>query len=501
MGRLARPGLPACLSQVHDCGVLGTFAVRSVVLLLPLLLLRSCAGERLPLIGDHSQDEPLSKEVSSNATVRSSEHSAPIHRGSHGHRAPGATGAVAMTAKGGLLVLPSQWLNPEAALAARMLEDALGQEEANATTRPLRLFQVPHHWERPIQRRATPAIEVPAAAAPVGPLWRLILAVAGGTGASVHEANLMFRAELMRRMRLQDIAVMLLMLSVYLLLLLITASVTHHQAANSSRVTYYGDPRYHAVAMEGDDLEAFVDNFTQNPKGVYLTVAGLAPTVQDLPGTYHYRGDQYRVDFTFALDLSPWVVRESGLMAASGHYNSEPALQLQDGAVAEDLEKLRHFLAHDSNDLAIVEVEKEISWPRWEELATNIKHQIRQCEYQGLVGVDRTRHECLRIFKNKQWANFLHSRTLKVVLALSVLGWILYLPYMWLRTTTLRVRCFYQVSIGIDDYWPLISNGLCAHGYRAPEPRDRRIGHQMFPVPADDEEVFYDPREEDSDSQ
>jgi len=301
--------------------------------------------------------------------------------------------------------------------------------------------------------------------------WRylnMLFDLGGGTGASLtHSTSSMFGQDLIRRMRLQDTAAMLLMAAVYFSTLVLTASVAYRQAANSSPVTFYADPRYHAAVTEGHELGTFLDAFGQPPKNMYLHAAGFTPVVGDAPNVFHWHGRHYSVDFTFSLDISPWVVREISNHAFERPGNGE-SIPLQDGVVTEDMEILRQFLENDTNDLGTVEMSKEILWPHWEELATNMKHQIRQCEYEGMIGIDRTKHESVFIYKNKQWANFMHSRTIKVVLALSIVGWALYLPYFWLRSTKIRVRCLYRVNIAINDYWQLIAAHLTANGFNPP---------------------------------
>jgi hypothetical protein len=266
------------------------------------------------------------------------------------------------------------------------------------------------------------------------------------------------------RMRLQDEVVILLLLLVYGLTLSLSASLAYRQAVNHSRVTYYADPRYHANVTDSDELEVFLDSFNVPPKSVHLRVTGYTPS-HGCSGPRHicWNDEQYRVDFTFALDLSPWVVREER-QSCEGSTPQE-RVALQEGVVQEDLVKLSLFLEHDMNDMATVNIHKEISWPRWEELATNIKQRIRDRGFTGIISIDREENDAMTIYKNKQWANFMHSKALKVIFALSIVGWAAYLPYMYLRCTILQVRSFFRVDISIDDYWPLISDHLSANGF------------------------------------
>ncbi|CAK0885805.1 unnamed protein product, partial [Prorocentrum cordatum] len=69
--------------------------------------------------------------------------------------------------------------------------------------------------------------------------------------------------------------------------------------------------------------------------------------------------------------------------------------------------------------------------------------------FTGIISIDRTESDSMQIYKNKQWANFMHSKTLKVILALSLVGWVAYLPYMYLRSSVVRVRSFFRVDIAI----------------------------------------------------
>lgn len=133
--------------------------------------------------------------------------------------------------------------------------------------------------------------------------------------------------------------------------------------------------------------------------------------------------------------------------------------------MAEDLSDVNYYINHDRNELAILDFKKEVVWPSWEELATNIKQRIRQQGFNGIISVHRTDCDTVSIYKNTAWANFMHSRTTKVLCALSVLGWIIYLPYMWLRCTSTTVRSRYKIDIPITEYWQLIADKLTADGF------------------------------------
>lgn len=299
-----------------------------------------------------------------------------------------------------------------------------------------------------------------------GPLaW--LTALGGGTGASIGgTGSAIVDRDLLRRMHYQDKAVMLLVLMVYLVALMFSASLTYRQATNTFPVTYYADPRFHNMVIDGDDLDIFLGIFNQAPKNIMLKVAGFIPVAEDLDvNSIRWQGENYQVAFTFSLDLSAWVVREVQT-TLDGPTRDGVTRTLNDGVLPEDRSTLQYYLTSDVNDLAYVELEKKVSWPDWEELATNIKLQIRQSGFTGVISVDRIETDELQVYKNKPWANFMHARATRVLCALSIIGWIAYVPYMWLRCSKTSVRSFFKVDMNILDYWPLIADKLTADGFQ-----------------------------------
>lgn len=291
----------------------------------------------------------------------------------------------------------------------------------------------------------------------------IIMDIGGGTGASVSGTGdtFMDRA-LLRRMRYQDKAVMLLLLLAYMGSLMFSASIAYRQARNSSPVTFYADPRFHSTTVDSEDVETFLEAFNQPAADAQLQVTGLVP-LPPLPdyvvdAAVTWLGSRYMVAFSFALDLSPWLVP---LGSSADGRNSDWSA----GVAQEDVERLRTYLASDKNDLSFVEMQKEVEWKDWEELATNIKSKIRQGGFNGVISVQRKCEEVVGVHKNKQWANFMHSRTTKVLLALSVVGWFIYQPYIFLRHTAITVRCKYRVDIDIGQYWPLIAEKIGPEGF------------------------------------
>jgi len=301
-------------------------------------------------------------------------------------------------------------------------------------------------------------------AAPAGEKVPLLMALGGGTGASIGgTGSSIVDRDLLRRMHYQDKAVMLLVLVVYMVALAFSANLTYRQASNNFPVTYYADPRFNNLVMEGNDLDVFLDTFNQAPKNISLQVAGFIQVPDDMNGSVRWRGENFQVVFTFSLDLSPWVVRETQTI---GQSPVQMTRSLHDGVLPEDRSSLHHYLTSDQNDLAYVEIAKKVTWPDWEELATNIKHQIRQRGFTGVISVDRTESDEMQVYKNKPWANFMHARATRVLCALSIVGWLVYVPYMWLRCKKVAMRSHFLVDVGISEYWPLIADKLTADGFQ-----------------------------------
>lgn len=260
----------------------------------------------------------------------------------------------------------------------------------------------------------------------------------------------------------------LTIVAMYFVILLFSATIKFQDCYNDSPVTYYVDPRVTNLVTEGDDIDSFLDAFNQTPKSAHIQVTGFEPVASNrrrLPvGSVRWRGETYKIAFTFALDLSPWLIREHGEGDVSLGDTRLPAAFL-DGVVAENHEHLQEFLGSNSNDLATVEVQKDVVWPGCEELATNIKQRIRQAGFTGVIGVNFSEGETLTVYKNATWANFMHSRAMKVLMMLSIVGWVFYLPYMWVRCSTLKVKTRFRVDMQIADYWSFIGDKLTVNGF------------------------------------
>lgn len=296
-----------------------------------------------------------------------------------------------------------------------------------------------------------------------GSVKEVLMALAGGTGASpTGFRNSRGSRDMLRRMQYQDRAVMFLVAAVYVVVLWFIATLTFRHASNNSPVTYYSDPRSHDLVMEGHDLDAFLYTFNQPPKNIALQVTGFEPVPDEVLNSIRWNGENLQTVFTFSLDLSPWVQQATHTIATPA---GQQVRTLHDGVLPEHRSIVHHLLTHDQNDLTYVELVKDVDWPGWEELATNIKHQIRQSGFNGIITVHRVETDEVYVYKNKSWANFMHARATRVLCALSLVGWVFYAPYMWLRCKKVSVQSHYRVDISIAEYWRLIEGKLTEDGF------------------------------------
>mmetsp|Transcript_43444 Transcript_43444/g.86206 ORF Transcript_43444/g.86206 Transcript_43444/m.86206 type:complete len:421 (-) Transcript_43444:21-1283(-) len=298
----------------------------------------------------------------------------------------------------------------------------------------------------------------------------MLMHLASGTGANPgHTGSVVLDEDLIRRMHFQDKALLLLVFVTYAGCLIFSASLAYRQAFNNSPIDYYADPRFYtpAQAIESCDAEGFLDTFNTPPQVVHLHVYGLLPVSpleeHVLDSAFEWGGPRQRVAFSFALDLSPWVVR--GLDNPSTRSANPSGGNNAVGVSQQDVEHLQDFLDRNQNDLAYVCIHKNVVWPGWEELATNIKLKIRQRGFHGVVLVRRSDDEHMDIHMNRTWANFLHSRSLKILCAMSIVGWIVYQPYMWLKHRPLTIKSLFRVDLPISAYWPLIEDKLGPNGF------------------------------------
>eukprot|EP00928_Gymnodinium_smaydae_P021838 TRINITY_DN18548_c1_g1_i1.p1 TRINITY_DN18548_c1_g1~~TRINITY_DN18548_c1_g1_i1.p1 ORF type:complete len:435 (+),score=32.07 TRINITY_DN18548_c1_g1_i1:92-1306(+) len=240
----------------------------------------------------------------------------------------------------------------------------------------------------------------------------------------------------------QEIGFVMLAALAYIVVLVVSAVVAYRSTRARSNATFYSDPRVDCLGMHGREVDHFFHTFCQAPKFVPLVVTGMQSVASRVRA-------RQRVAFSFALDVSSWMVRSAD-------------------ALGEDDEKrVSRFVDMDGNPFERLIVKKVLAWQDWEDLALNIKHMIKQKGFSGDVIVQKRPEVSLPIFKNVHWANFLLSYHFRTIVTLSVVGWLFYLPYVWYRSTANELEVRYYVDMPIDQFWQMIESKLNERGFDA----------------------------------
>lgn len=103
------------------------------------------------------------------------------------------------------------------------------------------------------------------------------------------------------------------------------------------------------------------------------------------------------------------------------------------------------------------------TWPR-----TSGK-KIRSLGFEGILDVKLEATEEIVVRQNHAWPNFVHHRTTRALVALSLIGGVFYLWYTNWRCRRKQVHSKFQVILTPAHYWELIENGLNAANGFLPE--------------------------------
>lgn len=285
--------------------------------------------------------------------------------------------------------------------------------------------------------------------------------------------------EYRQRLQAQDAASVALLVAGLALTSLVSLAVVYQAAEDPSPVLFYNDPKYaHTVqprnVCSSADADAFLQAFNSPPQIARLRVVGRACD-EDSRGSSsgarvccgarwwwlrslgacasRHRDDHAsqqpgNVAFDVSLDLTPFV-------AGDGRLASE--------ADAQALE--RHL--HARNPLEVIVLRKQVVWQNWEDVATNAKQALRGLGFLGTVDVRLEGHEEVVVFRNHPWQNFVRSPAAQVLVVLTLVGALVWVPYLWARQRTVRVESRFWVNVDPERYWEHLGPGLHpAHGYR-----------------------------------
>ncbi|CAD7951159.1 unnamed protein product [Amoebophrya sp. A25] len=268
------------------------------------------------------------------------------------------------------------------------------------------------------------------------------LQIRAGQGISVRQLQaLRIEKAMVKRMNVQDLAVLGLLCVIYFVTLAFGFSIVYRMSKNNSAVKYYADPRSHPLVSDASNVDGMLSDFDIAPTKAQLLVVGWQKT----PHVHRvfWRGGRWQPAFQFGLDISTFVEKSADISEF-------------------DFRQISKFLHVKSNDLSQLVIAKETKWAGLEELVAKIKKRIKG--YGGfehvLVEVKLQADDRVTIFKNRRWANFMHNRTTKTLFILSVFGIPFYYAYMWLRCRQTTVRSYYHVNNSADAFWELIESKL-----------------------------------------
>eukprot|EP00451_Oxyrrhis_marina_P039281 CAMPEP_0204392040 /NCGR_PEP_ID=MMETSP0469-20131031/61552_1 /ASSEMBLY_ACC=CAM_ASM_000384 /TAXON_ID=2969 /ORGANISM="Oxyrrhis marina" /LENGTH=567 /DNA_ID=CAMNT_0051386005 /DNA_START=68 /DNA_END=1769 /DNA_ORIENTATION=+ len=256
------------------------------------------------------------------------------------------------------------------------------------------------------------------------------------------------REIMMRRLDFQDKCLLVMLLMVYLVTLALGWALVYRMSHNSAPIRFFSDPRYHLLTTEATDQAGFLGTFNQKPSGVWLQVCGFTECEATVANAVQWKGKKYVTDFNFALELSNWA-ESSGQIA--GH----------------DLVAVNSFL-RTRNPLEVMVIDKQPAWEQLGPITERIKEKLAAQGYTGLVTVSLKGQDQVSIHQNDPWSNFMHNRTTKTLLALSIFGGALYVPYMWARCKKTVVKSTFPVALDPESYWVLIEDKIQARGFQAP---------------------------------
>jgi len=273
--------------------------------------------------------------------------------------------------------------------------------------------------------------------------------------------------EFRRRLEIQDFATIVLLISTFALTLLISSSIVYQMADDPSPVLFYSDPKFsytmqQRLVCNSSEVEAFLRTFNTQPQCARLRIIGRSGPSTDFQGLI--RGLRLRelawharqrlgsllmmrrprrdarlpswnaIMFDVSLDLTPFVTGDGRLASEF------------DGTQLE-----QHLCAQ--NPLEVLILSKQVEWPCWEDVATNVRQRLRALGFPGEVEVRLEAREEVLIYRNLVWQNFVRSRITQALVLISIVGSIFWIPYLWFRMRTVRIESRFRISLDLGRYW------------------------------------------------
>lgn len=288
-----------------------------------------------------------------------------------------------------------------------------------------------------------------------------------GIGAMAYEraptGSRSFNYEIRKRLQLQDVATIGLLLAVFALTVMLSCCSVYQVAEDPSPAAYYSQPKFYhqsRVICDSADVDAFLTAFNTQPQNVRLRIIGWNPE----PGGFRRflrtlnahsarsRGlanllpmrqrRRLPILFDVALDLAPFITG--------------------DGRLSDDNLAILQKYLNTKNRLETLLIQKRVDWPVWEDVATNIRQRLRTLGFPGDVEVRFEAHDEILIYQNHKWSNFVRNRVTQALVVISIVGSAFWLPYVWFRSKTTKVETRFRINVDPSRYWELVSEGLSA---------------------------------------
>jgi len=274
--------------------------------------------------------------------------------------------------------------------------------------------------------------------------------------------------ELTRRLQYQDAATIFLLCVIFGLTIILSCVTVYQVADDQSPAAYYSNPRPYQQRLisETNETDAFLAAFNTQPQNVRLRIIGKNPE----PGGFR----------RFLRNLNPHTMRPNGLAALlpvrqrrrlpvlfDVALDLTPFITGEGRLTDESLVTLQKYL-NTKNRLETILIQKHVDWDVWEDFSTNIKQKFRTLGFPGDVEVRFEAYDEILIYQNHKWSNFVRNRVTQALVVISIFGSLFWVPYVYIRSRTVKVQSRFRISVDPSRYWDLIADGLsAAEGFHA----------------------------------
>merc|ERR1711957_822479 len=108
----------------------------------------------------------------------------------------------------------------------------------------------------------------------------------------------------------------LLLMLAYQIAIITCLVAMYWKVVNDSPVTYYVYPRHPELCMTGNGTDTFIETFCRPPEKTYLQITGYREVDQyEEDSVVEWKEKCYALEFSFALDLTDWIVADGELDA------------------------------------------------------------------------------------------------------------------------------------------------------------------------------------------